>query len=159
MCNLKQACFSKLSKERHLNNFSRQNDFFLKLWIKRVKILFWSITQELLDLRKFWTINLKMHVLFFQKGVDNVEIEHKTCWYWLYLIICCSSTAMVPCYSSPCQNDGLCVNNADSYTCMCADGFTGLDCSEGEWWHVCTKGFVLSAGLSFCLFAYLYVNV
>ena len=45
-----------------------------KLWIKTVKILFWSITQEVLDLLKIlvpWTIYNKMHYVIFHKGVDN----------------------------------------------------------------------------------------
>ena len=49
-----------------------------------VKMLFGSIPQELLGLPNFWcyfwvpwTIYFKMHKLFFQKDVDNFEIEHK----------------------------------------------------------------------------------
>ena len=56
-----------------------------KLWIKTVKIWFWSITQEPFDLLKFkccfwvpWTIYYKMHIIFW-KDVDNFEIEHRTC--------------------------------------------------------------------------------
>ena len=57
-----------------------------KLWIKTVKMLFGSITQEPLGLSKFWsfflvpcTICYKMLTIIFQKGVDNYEIQHKTC--------------------------------------------------------------------------------
>ena len=53
---------------------------------QKVKILFWSITQEPPGLLKFkcyfwvpWTIYYKMHILLFKKGVDNFEIGHKTC--------------------------------------------------------------------------------
>ena len=68
------ASYSKLSKE--LKNWIEiyVGPAVLKLWIKIVKILFWSITHELLDLLKFqcyfwvpWTIYYKMHTLFFKK--------------------------------------------------------------------------------------------
>ena len=58
-----------------------------KLWIKTVKLLFGSITQEPVGLPKVWcffeflgqfTIRC-IYIFFFQKGVDNFEIEHKTC--------------------------------------------------------------------------------
>ena len=33
------------------------------------------------------------------------------------------------CQSSPCQNDGVCVDGVNSFTCNCAHGFIGDDCS------------------------------
>ena len=53
-----------------------------KLWIKTVKILFWSITQELLaylnftDIFEFLGQFSIRRIYFFQRGVDNFEIEH-----------------------------------------------------------------------------------
>lgn len=40
------------------------------------------------------------------------------------------SLSVSPCLSSPCQNDGTCVDKADGsgYTCTCAEGFEGADC-------------------------------
>ena len=32
------------------------------------------------------------------------------------------------CEEGPCQNDGICVNGDDGYTCECAPGYTGSDC-------------------------------
>ena len=74
-------CYSKLSKK--LQILVCQAVF--KLWIKTLKMLFGSITQEPLGLLKFWcyiwvswTILLVVYITF-QKGVDNFEMEHKTC--------------------------------------------------------------------------------
>ena len=33
------------------------------------------------------------------------------------------------CQSSPCHNDGVCVDGINSFTCNCAHGFIGDDCS------------------------------
>ena len=67
------------------------NHAVLKLQIKTVKILFWSITkkiylsitQNMHGLLRFychflvsWTTYYKMYVQFFQKGADIFEIEH-----------------------------------------------------------------------------------
>ena len=59
----------------------------LKLWIKTVKIMFWSVTQELLGL--LLTIltlpflrsldNWLQYAYYFSKRCFNFEIEHKTC--------------------------------------------------------------------------------
>ena len=78
------ASESKLSKElkNYIGILVGQATF--KLWIKTVKILFWSISQELLGLLKFlcylwvpWTIYCKIY--HFSKGVDDFKIAHKTC--------------------------------------------------------------------------------
>ena len=55
------------------------------------------------------------------------------------------------CSSFPCQNDGNCTDDVDSYTCECQPGFWGVDCETGNdyflefskkcsnipsvWWH------------------------
>ena len=65
---------SKLSKELKNGIGISESQAVFKLWIKTVKILLWSVTQELLGLLKFkcsfwvsWTIYYKMHILFFRK--------------------------------------------------------------------------------------------
>ena len=47
------------------------------------------------------------------------------------------STAQVPapytinaCASSPCQNNGSCVNGGNAYTCTCVAGYTGENCQN-----------------------------
>lgn len=36
-----------------------------------------------------------------------------------------------PCQTSPCTNNGLCMNQDDDYKCLCANGFTGRNCETG----------------------------
>ena len=55
--------------------------FKLTLSIKTVKMMFWSVTQELLSLLNAiwvtWVDNLLQDAyIIFQKGVDNFEIKH-----------------------------------------------------------------------------------
>ena len=78
--------YSKLSKE--LKNYIEilVGQTALKLWIKRIKILLWPKTQDLLAILEFqcyfwlpWTINNERYNTIFQKDVDNFEIEHKRC--------------------------------------------------------------------------------
>ena len=77
--------YSKLSKK--LKNIIRilVGLAVLELLIKTIFWLFWSTTEKLLGLLKIdaifeflgqFTIR---SIYFFQKGVDNFEIEHKTC--------------------------------------------------------------------------------
>lgn len=35
------------------------------------------------------------------------------------------------CLTSPCQNGGTCLNMAGSYSCACAQGWKGKNCTEG----------------------------
>ena len=79
------AFYSKLFKELKNGIEILVGQVVFNLWIKTVKMLFGSITQDPLDLPKFgcyfwvpWTIYYKIHILFFKKDVDNFEIEHKT---------------------------------------------------------------------------------
>ena len=32
------------------------------------------------------------------------------------------------CEPNPCEHGGTCTDGADSYTCECVDGYTGVDC-------------------------------
>ena len=36
------------------------------------------------------------------------------------------------CVSSPCQNGGTCIDDVNSYTCLCAPGYSGVNCNGGE---------------------------
>ena len=39
----------------------------------------------------------------------------------------------VACASSPCNNDGSCIDvNVNTYICMCRDGYFGVNCGESE---------------------------
>ena len=68
------ASYSKLFKELKNDIESLGSRVVFKLWIKTVKMLFGSITQEPLGLPKFWchfwiplTIYYNMHISFFRK--------------------------------------------------------------------------------------------
>ena len=37
------------------------------------------------------------------------------------------------CADQPCQNGGNCIDAVDDYTCNCAAGYTGKNCSVGEY--------------------------
>ena len=36
------------------------------------------------------------------------------------------------CESSPCKNNGSCVDGIGSYTCVCSQGYTGEECEIGK---------------------------
>ena len=40
----------------------------------------------------------------------------------------CQANVSDHCSPDPCQNDGICSNNANGYTCACPAGFTGTNC-------------------------------
>ena len=41
-------------------------------------------------------------------------------------------TDIYECASSPCQNGGTCIDDVNSYTCLCAPGYSGVNCHGGE---------------------------
>ena len=36
------------------------------------------------------------------------------------------------CHDGACENGGTCIEGTDSYSCTCADGYTGATCSDGQ---------------------------
>ena len=36
------------------------------------------------------------------------------------------------CVDDPCKNGGTCTDGIAKYTCKCADGFTGLNCTKSK---------------------------
>ena len=36
------------------------------------------------------------------------------------------------CANAPCANGGTCMDAVNDYTCKCAPGYTGKDCSDGK---------------------------
>ena len=51
------------------------------------------------------------------------------------------------CSSNPCLNDGTCIDDVNSFSCLCADGFEGDFCNRGE--HRC---------MLIAKQAYMYIN-
>ena len=37
------------------------------------------------------------------------------------------------CSSNPCQNEGVCMDGVNSYTCQCRDGYSGANCETSEY--------------------------
>ena len=37
------------------------------------------------------------------------------------------------CVSNPCQNEGLCVDGVNAYTCECSSGYSGVNCETSEY--------------------------
>ena len=51
--------------------------------------------------------------------------------------------AVNPCCSFPCQNDGVCVADGDSYSCDCTrTGYYGVNCETREYSTECTRWWV-----------------
>ena len=42
---------------------------------------------------------------------------------------------MYECASSPCVNNGTCVDEVNNYTCLCLPGFAGLSCETNKLDH------------------------
>ena len=49
------------------------------------------------------------------------------------------------CSPNPCLNSGTCEDGINSYTCHCADGYTGPNCETGNYYSV--KNLVYTASL------------
>ena len=79
----------KIGKETQKYIWILVGQAVFKLWIKTVKILFWSISHEPINdwlteiLILFWVPWISYHKIFFKKSVDYFEIEHKTCFLGL----------------------------------------------------------------------------
>lgn len=41
------------------------------------------------------------------------------------------------CESNPCENDGVCIDRVNGFTCNCTAGWTGLTCNKGK--TICLK--------------------
>ena len=63
------------------------------------------------------------------------EVEHvfNSSWHFSTTTVSVHPLEINPCASSPCGNDGTCVNAADgNYACICKTQWTGSDCGVGE---------------------------
>ena len=62
-------------------------------------------------------------------GFDNTHCKLQFCYAFIGIIICVPfSHYLDECASSPCQNGGNCQDSINMYSCICPDGFTGVNC-------------------------------
>ena len=59
------------------------------------------------------------------------------CYYWRIRYIQVAKEEIFPldideCSSIPCHNFGTCIDEINSYTCVCPKGWTGVNCSIGR---------------------------
>ena len=54
--------------------------------------------------------------------------------YFFYLVIgiVLYVSEIDECSSDPCQNDALCQDRVNDYTCTCKDGYSGTNCEIGN---------------------------
>ena len=62
--------------------------------------------------------------------LDNLElfIRVEKTWWIVYVAI----LDIDDCLPNPCMNNGECVDGTDSFTCSCAHGFIGDNCSTSK---------------------------
>ena len=70
---------------------------------------------------------LNIYFLFgaYHRGRLNVINMEMICLMYSFLLYLDTDD----CQPNPCKNDGVCEDGANSYTCNCAHGFIGEDCS------------------------------
>ncbi|XP_067298446.1 coagulation factor VIIi [Pseudorasbora parva] len=61
----------------------------------------------------------------YEEAREVFEDDAKTKDFWM------SYSAKEPCLTNPCRNNGSCVYLANTYFCMCAEGFEGQYCQKG----------------------------
>ena len=49
------------------------------------------------------------------------------------------SIAAQPCDTNPCRNQGVCMNNGNSYTCQCTAQYTGTNCETSKFHYLLYK--------------------
>ena len=50
----------------------------------------------------------------------------------LFLLLFCNFADVDDCNPNMCQNAATCVDEPFEYTCLCADGFEGINCQIGK---------------------------
>ena len=54
--------------------------------------------------------------------------------YYLFkeILLLNTSSDIVECQSSPCQNEAKCIDGVNQYSCTCKDGYKGVYCEIGR---------------------------
>ncbi|KAK6195701.1 hypothetical protein SNE40_001073 [Patella caerulea] len=82
------------------------------------------------------TVDAYRHCKKLQKNIKCAEKKMKA--------LKCSAPVINACNSDPCQNSGTCTQDGDSFTCNCADGFTGETCETPV--NACNSNPCLNSG-------------
>ena len=48
-----------------------------------------------------------------------------------YIVIIVVFTDINECVSNPCENGATCNNEVNAFSCVCAEGYTGVSCATG----------------------------
>ena len=73
-----------------------------------------------------------------KSGAFNLTLFSYECWIWLTSLLSLPIisvpllTEIDYCLSNPCMNGGTCTDGLNSFTCTCALGYGGLDCSPSK---------------------------
>ena len=76
----------------------------------------------------------------------------------LYKYLWHTLTDIDECESNPCQNEVKCIDGINQYSCICKDGYTGINCETG--WFLglfCSFEKAMSPLLSMVTFGYCYM--
>lgn len=131
MSNILFACIVSSSLRRHTNNFENLKycKLFLMLFRRCLNFVFVSAFYIRLDI-----------VIYVSS-----EIHTRRCYIAAFLQCHCDTTVCLTavaevddCASSPCTENGTCVDRVLGYFCNCSFGFTGTNCESGtilQRWH------------------------
>ena len=64
-----------------------------------------------------------------------------------------------PCASKPCQNEGVCVVNRQTYMCQCPSGFSGQNCETGRVYQTSNKFSDISFFFAFMHMGYVKMSM
>ena len=82
-------------------------------------------------------------------GDDNNEFRN-----WKVAKLFFHVPAKNECLSDPCQNGATCIDQHNSYTCICAIGYEGTNCAEGVQHRICCRSLFVNL-LAFCLVVFM----
>ena len=142
MFNRHRRVFSKsMSKWRNLHWWSKPIYLCMCSWIPRDQ-LYHKWVSSVFFRRTFWLEYGWSHCCL----VDWIGIMK---WIWtkekrfavLILVQFISLSIYLPdiddCSPNPCQNGGTCTDGVNQYTCACAAGYNGINCTTSEYFSYC----------------------
>ena len=67
--------------------------------------------------------------MFYRYVIDQISSKEEANFAQLAYL---DSADIDECANNPCQNNGTCQDLLSNYTCICADGYSGPNCSTGR---------------------------